>query len=178
MEFVDIEDFIANVSPGLAAYGRWKENLTDDYELAFFIQEEKKYINKVSKYPQIRIKAALAVYDNVPLVVVLILVNNDFDMLYEIYFNYHQTGEGRKYFEDLTSQDRIVLFFYQGAERKRNIKIDNSLKDAFKGCMTEIMKYAKWSMDQFDSARELLYLDYPKPEVLWRKLKADFSIFN
>jgi hypothetical protein len=175
---IDAKKFIVAASPGMSIYGRNKLD-GGDWETSFFIQEEKAYINKLGKSPIIHIRAGCLIYSGIPLVVVMFLVNNDPDMLYEVWFNYCQSGDGKKYFEDLTSQERIVLHWYCGNKRIRSIKINNNLQDGFKTFMTEIVKYPKWDMNAFDQARGLVYQDYPTPIILWNKLSdTDFSIFN
>lgn len=179
IEYTNPEQFISTQAPGLSIYGDWKENEEDPFETAIFIQEENKFINKLSKYPKVHIKAGLIFYENIGLVVVQVLINNNYDMLYEFFINYWQSGGGKQYFSNLANQDRIMLFFYRGHERKRNIQVENQLKDGFKSFMIELLKYSPWSTEDFDKAKEKLYADFPKPVDLWRKLEeSDFSIFN
>lgn len=158
--------FIAQ--PGIMAYELVEFNGITEF--AFCIKEETKYIKR-HKYPLIQLRMGMLKLDNVFVVPMMILVNNDYDMLYETMFNYYQTGGGAKYIDTLKNQDTIkLLFFNENNEEARQIQINNTIRDDITEIAMRLSSIKEWSMNDFDRAKEKLYEIYPTPLHLWNIL--------
>lgn len=139
-------------------------------EFAFCIKEETKYIKR-HKYLLIQLRMGMLKLDNVFVVPMMMLVNNDYDMLYETVFNYHQTGGGAKYIDTLKNQGTIkLLFFNENNEEARQIQINNTIRDDITEIAMRLSSTKEWSMIDFDNAKEKLYRIYSTPQHLWNSL--------
>jgi hypothetical protein len=155
-----------------------------DFIFAFLIKEETKYINKYKHNPIIEVRIGMIKIDDVFVLTCMLLVNRDFDMLYEMFFNYHQTNngevsnEGHKYLSTLSKQDEIpILFYNENNERVRNMMIKNNIKEEVFEMLWRLTNTKPWTMKEFDIAKEKVYKIYPSPMDLWNHLtKIKFKI--
>lgn len=167
---VDPIKVLLKMPAGTMIYGRGIFEGNSNYETYFAIKEEPKYIKKLGKYPLLTIRTGLIIRSGVALVPFLMRVNEDVNMLYESWLNYHDTGGyAQKTFQDLTRQDNIPFIFYdsQGNEC-RKIGIKNNLKETFQEYIAQIDKLQPWSMQDFDKARNTVYAEFPSPMSLWQ----------
>ena len=180
-EFTDPETFIAGVTPGKAIFSRWSED-NINFETGFFIQEDRKHLNKLSKYPKINLRSGLIIYlEKIGVIPIMWKINYDYELLYETTLNVHLSdGLGLEYLNDLCSQDRILFHFYEGRERKRSIMIENKMKSEFEKIKAAVEKLPAWTMKDFDWAKERLFQDFTTPTKLFNALESDknFYLFN
>jgi hypothetical protein len=149
------------------------EIVTDkDFEVAILIKEETKYITRYPNKLDIELRLGMFRIDNVMVVPVMLLINNDYEMLYESYFNYYAEGNKRM-LNLLQSQDDLhLLFFDEQNEKARAVKFKNTIKDEIKEINMRLSSTKSWSMNEFDIAKEKSYELYPTPEYLWRGLNG------
>ncbi|MFT9498266.1 nucleotide modification associated domain-containing protein [Anaerosolibacter sp.] len=126
-------DIIKFLNSGMAMIGGvylYRGSITDpdpeSFETMLIINEEQKYINKLGYRPIIEVKLAVYEVNGIYAVSFLIMVNQDPDMLYESWLNYFWE-DGKKYFEDLSKQDNIIISYFCAdeitGEIKRNLRI-------------------------------------------------------
>jgi len=179
--FTDAETFIAGVAPGRAIFGCWSED-NNNFETGFFIQEDRKHLNKLSKYPKINLRSGLIIYlEKIGIIPIMLKINYDYELLYETMLNVHLSdGKGIEYLNDFCSQDRIMFHFYEGRDRKRSIIIENKMQREFQKIKAEVEKLPAWTMEDFDWAKERLYQDFSTPTKLFNALESNknFYLFN
>lgn len=164
---IDPEKIISQQQPGTAIYARVyrPEPHTD-----FLIREESRTIRNKLINPIVTIRPCLLIQNNVALAVVMFQLGSDPEQIFETYWNYHQTGEGEKYFLDMSTQDNIAFHLYGDSKKiEKSIQIPNSLKDFFKKAIEEIQKLPAWSMQGFDREKERLYQQHTM-QGLWDAL--------
>jgi hypothetical protein len=164
---IDPEKIIIQYQPGMAIYTRVyrPEPHTD-----FLIREESSIIKKL-KNPIITIRPGLFIQNGVALVVIMFQIGSHPNQIFETWWNYHQTGDGKKYFEDMATQDNTAFHLYGDSRQvEKSIQIPNSLKDFFKESIEEIKKLPPWNMQNFDKERETIYQQHPTPSGLWLAL--------
>jgi hypothetical protein len=146
---------------------------TGELELALLIKEDTKYILRHKYNPAMEFKTALIRINNVMVMPMMLLVNRDFDMLYESYFNYYRTGEdGDLGLKALTEQHSIhVIFFNEQNEKARAIRMDNRIKEDIEEIRIRLANMKPWTMDEFDVAKAESYKTFPTPEIMWGKLR-------
>jgi len=140
-------------------------------EFVFMVKEETKYINRHKYRPSIQLRTGLLNISGVWIIPFMILINQDFDMLYETVFNYYQTGGGKKYFDVLKKQEYIdIMFFDEKNENARNIRINNQLQNEITEYNMRVASIKPWSMNQFDKAKQKMFEKYLRPTDLWNEL--------
>jgi hypothetical protein len=141
------------------------------FETYFAVKEESRYIKRIPKYnPVLLVRTGLMEYNGIPLVPVLISI--DQDMIYESWFNFHAT-DGKTSFADLARQERLIIMFYnEKMEECRKLAIPNNMRETFGGYINRIALLPEWGMREFDAARDMLYRDYPTVKDLWDGLRG------
>lgn len=165
---VNPQDVIIQMPPGSAIYGRiFRPGPFTD----FYVREETKVIKSFHN-PVIVIRPGIFYMAYIALVVVMFQIGKHPDQIFETWFNYYATNEdGKKAFESLTTQENIAFHLYgNGGQKVKSIVINNNLKNFFEAAITGIEKIQPWLMSDFDKARAKLYLQFPTPSALWKKL--------
>jgi len=165
----NIEHMIKQANPSIAALWPFKTTKQGHWEMGFFIREDLEHLKLIPKIPRIHIRTGLLVYNHIPVMSIMVLIEENFDMLYEMFFNYHQPN-GDRYLDDLISQGRILLHFYTATERIRTITVKNEIEDGLKEIKLKINQYPEWTMAEFDRAKERIYKDFSSPGALWEAL--------
>jgi hypothetical protein len=155
-----------------------------NFKFSFLIKEETKYINKYKYNPAIEVRIGMIKIDDIFVLISMLLINRDFDMLYEMFFNYHQTenGEisdkGHDYLSILSKQNEIpILFYNEDNKRIRNLIIKNNIKEEVFEMLWRLTNTKPWTMKEFDIAKEKIYKIYPSPMDIWNHLtKIKFNI--
>src|SRR5690554_3420517 len=68
---------------------------TSKPEFAFLVCEETNYINKYKNNPVLILRIGILDINNVGVMPMMLLVNDDYDMLYESHYNYHRDSGDR-----------------------------------------------------------------------------------
>lgn len=143
----------------------------NEFEFAFLVKEKSIYINRHKHNPSVEFRTGLVNINGIWVVPFMILINRDYDMLYECVFNYHQTSGGKEYLDVLERQDNIhIIFFDENNKNARNIRISNQIKDEMCEYNIRLSSIKPWTMEQFDYAKLKMYEMFPTPMVLWNKL--------
>lgn len=164
---IDPEQTIKSASPGTTIYARVHrpEPHTD-----FLVREETSVIQQL-RNPAVTLRTGLMIQNNVALVVVMFRIGSNPDQLFETWWNYHQTGDGHKHFEDMTKQNNFAIHLYGDSGCiEKSIQVNNSIKDFFQDTLKKIYTIPAWHMDDFDTARDEIYKQYPTPGKLWKAL--------
>lgn len=164
----DIETIMRQAQPGVMAYNRFVADTTG-WQTGLYIREDRQHIVALGKSPTVTVRSGMFTEDGVALVAVLVKIGGE---VYEAWLNYHQTGGGKIYFDDLSKQERLPIIFYGQRRRERAITIRNPLKDIMAAALEVIATMTPWSMSQFDQARERIYAQHPSVHALWRALGA------
>ena len=157
---------LMQMPPGSALYSITDTGIGPQTD--FMIREDDQHIKKIPpKSPEIRMRSGLIEQDGVSLVPVLILIDRNFDMLYEVWFNWwpHQ-----QHLRHLAKQRKVNIHVYDDRAKRRSLQINNAMADDFSRYVTELEKVQEWSMTQFNAAREAVYARYQKPEDMWKAL--------
>jgi hypothetical protein len=169
-----------NIQAGQMIYNLVSMDEGKTFQFAFLIKEETKYINRHKYKPSIEVRIGLIKETNVLAIPMMVLVNKDFDMLYEGFFNYYQdSGFGKEYLKALSTQDKIYLIFYnENNEDVRTIELNNLIKDDMMEFGMRLYNSKQWSMHDFDIAKEKIYKKYNSPMLLWENLNKINDIID
>lgn len=168
-QLIDIDTLMRSSPSGTMAYSRFVADTATGWQTGLFIREDRQHIAALGKSPTVAVRSGMFTEDGVALVAVLVQVGGE---VYETWLNYHQTGGGQQYFQDLAKQDRLPIIFYGSRRRERSIIIRNPLKDLMASALEVLADAKPWSMSQFDQARERIYAQHPSVHALWRALGA------
>jgi hypothetical protein len=127
-------------------------------ESVFIIKEEKVNIKELKNNPVIQIHSAMLAVNNVPVIVFMVKFGHS--LLYESWLNYYQEDGINENFGYWCKQDTLKFLFFD-AKNERIIKTSNSYRDTFKEYVRAIEQYPKWSMQQFDEAKQKVIDRYP-----------------
>lgn len=152
--------------------------IDDNRQTVLFLKEETQYIKKYPNKLNIELRLGMKKVNNVMVVPVMMLVNNDYDMLYESFYNFHAEGfDG--ILELLENQNDILLvFFNETNEMVRQVKFTNNIKEDIQEINMRLKSSTKWSMLGFDIAKEEMYKMFPSPMKLWSSLKPIKPIYE
>ncbi len=135
------------------------------WETALLVRETPDYVGKLGKNPVIELRAGMLIESGVALTALLMGIGDD---LYEAWFNYHAAQES---FADMATQERIVIAFYTPS-KARQIAISNNLRGFFEDAISKARTLRRWTMRDFDSAREKVYSKYPQVTDLWDAIRG------
>ncbi len=180
--FEDVVHFLnVKAEPGHAVFERWSRD-NEKWYTGFFVFEDRKHLNKLSKYPRFNVRAGLITYgDRIGVIVIMWRINYNYELLYETMLNIHSdSGKGIIFLNNFCNQDEILFHFYEGYDRRRSIKITNEMKSEFQKIKAEVEKPPAWSMSEFDQAKARVYRDFKTPNILFNALEPNknFYLFN
>lgn len=164
---MDVDTLIRSMPPGYMTYSRVQVP-GGEWMTALLVREDRAHVNALGSNPQIALRAGMFTEGDVLLVAIMIKVNQE--PPYDTWLNYHQSGGGQDYIDDLASQERLPILFYTEAGRKRSISIRNGLADFIATVAPALSAAPPWTMQAFDAARDRLYTRYPDQAALWRTL--------
>jgi len=140
-------------------------------EIAFLIKETQLHFNELIKgNSDIDMRSGLMRFDNVVLTPLLIQVNNNPSMTYQIWFNYHESEYVKQYFDYLATQEILYLLFFTN-DYAQVITVNNSLQLGFKLHLHQLKNKIPWSIADFEHAKSKLLNRYPTTISLWNGLK-------
>ena len=168
-----MKKLLENMLPGTSTIARVitkdKGDVAPHLQTCFICREEDWRIKQWPTPCPVCSKVGLLNQDNCAVVVSMIQFPT---ATYENYLNFHYVPDVPEFFEDLTIQNHITFLFYgDDLELKRRIRVPNSLKKFFKNAINKIKSVPKWSMKDFDNAKEKIQQKYPVDE-LWEKLES------
>jgi len=163
----DAERVITNAPIGSMIKAR--VTLAGVAQTAYLIREDRKRIDRLGESLFVVIRTGLIVERGVHLVPVLLSIENG--PPYECWFNYHQAGDGRDYFNDLSTQERIPILIY-ASKIARRLTVPNYLGPLFAN-YAAAMPAQPWTMQAFNAARNLVYARYPEVNDLWDELDCE-----
>lgn len=145
---------------------------TQKEEFAFMVKEETKFITRHKYKPSIELRVGFLKFGKVAVIVMMVLVNRDYEMLYETMFNfYRDSGDGLKSLEILSEQDKISLIFFNELNMTaRNLQFNNGIKEDIEEMKIRICNIKPWTMKEFDDAKAECYKIYDSPVKLWNSL--------
>lgn len=165
-KLTDPKQAIRQAPPGTMTYGRFHTG-EGAWQTGLFVREDRAHIRRLGRNPLFELHAGTFQEGDVYLIALLIRAGGVEGELYETWINYHQTGGGEQYLEDLAQQEELAIFFYDNVRRRRSIHINNPWREFAQESLAILRKTEPWSMEAFNAAREQLYQDYPTVANLW-----------
>lgn len=144
------------------------------WNFTFLIKEETKFINKYKEPVLIEFRAGLLRIEKVIVIPMMLLINEDYDLLYESTFNYYNPlNDDNVMLQRLAEQQFIpIVFFDKSNEPKRQLLSNNGLGNFFEELILRIPSFPTWKMDEFDQAKAQMFKIYQDPRKLWDALKG------
>jgi hypothetical protein len=144
------------------------------WNFTFLIKEETKFINKYKEPVLIEFRAGLLRIEKVIVIPMMLLINEDYDLLYESTFNYYNPlNDDNMMLKRLAEQQFIpIVFFDKSNEPKRQLLSNNGLGNFFEELILRIPSFPTWKMDEFDQAKAQMFKIYQDPRKLWDALKG------
>lgn len=147
---------------------------------AFVIKEEDRIIEQIKSKSNTNITFAFGclpikinLNKKVDVLTFLVLLNNNYDMLYESYINFNSSdnGNSKDMIYLLSKQDIIpILIFDKTIKCKVSLNYRNEKKDIFRQVYNYLKNCKPWSMNDFNLAKEYIYKKYPTPEDLFKHI--------
>lgn len=171
-ELIDIDSFICYTLPGTMICESLNFVVSEP-EAALLIKESPA---KLGMIPQtnmhIEFRSGLVWVDNVCLTPLLVQVDNNPNLTYATWLDYHRSDEVKRTFEAITNQDYLYVFFYdRSIEPAITISIDNNLKLGFKMHIQYLRNTIPWTAKNFEHARGLMSQRHLSTLSLWQDLK-------
>lgn len=114
----------------------------------------------------IRQRAGLIRFNDVLLVVTMVKLDDGSAEFFDIWWNYHETGQER-HFERMSEQERLSLHFYGKSGRDFSTYTNNTFKSFFASLPKHFESVKPWTDIEFDRAvRGFCAQSYPK-DNLW-----------
>lgn len=148
------------------------ESEIGETETVFVVRENKKYINKISKYqPQIEIKSHIFNSECVSAFFIMVRFDLNYDTMYDSWFNFNADHDGNAICNNLTKQEEIQFVFINDQGKiMRTIKTQNTLKEKMDSYIEISKNKGYWEMYQYDNLKAHIYKKYPTGRDLWLSL--------
>jgi hypothetical protein len=159
------EQFIQGAPVGTALYSRAKLGAAGDWQTALLFRETRQAVRGLGAAPVIELRGGVIEDAGAVLVAVIAKIAGE---LYECWFNYWGAEQAES-FTDLARQDKIALVFFT-PERARALQIKNGLRNFFQDAARRCVDRGRWTMADFDAARDRVYAEYPDVQNLWAHL--------
>ncbi len=159
---------VAGLLPGEAAYAQWPSG-EGELTTALLVRETREKLRTLGQHPRITMKCISLQVDGVRPLVVLIRVNDEESMTYDVWVdNCSPSGPGLV--NELVEQKRLFLSFYTATTRRRRVSIYNHapLKSCALRHMDQCRKLPYWTPKEFRQATASLCRTYPRPMDLWK----------
>lgn len=164
--------FIKTLSPGTMIFDA-VEVVPSKIELVFLIKETQLHFDELIKgNPEIDMRSSLLAFNSVALTSLLIRVNNNPNMTYQMFFNYHEAESVKQYFDYLATEDKLNLLFLTN-NFAQFVSVNNSLQLGFKLHLRQLKNRVPWSIGDFERAKSELLKIYPTANSLWDGLKRN-----
>ena len=164
----EIRKFAISLLPGqaLCANHRLQSGSTG---ATFIIRETRDRLEAMGNHPKLKFRCVLLDHRGALPLVVLIRINDEREMTYEIWIDYHSPA-GAETMNDLEQQKNLAISFYTAAKRWRRIPVYNNekLAQAAKAARVQCQASAPWTREQFHEAREALSEQHPTVLDLWK----------
>jgi hypothetical protein len=149
--------------PGIAVFGR---PIGTDSRTDFFVREESAII-KGFQNPTLVLRPGVVVLGGVVVVMVLFQVGG---RVFETWWNYFEDGNDVA-FRGMTEQETVTFHFHgEKGKREKSTTVRNPLRGLFRTLVEGISQKEKWSLEEFEKAKEMLCQKYPTILELWEEL--------
>lgn len=162
---IDVETLVKSLPPGSAVFGRFGLMPDSRMETGFFVREDKYRIAAIPSLPNIFFKAVMFENQGIIPVVVMIKIEG-IGSPYDTWWNFQTEGVG-KYFDDMISQDHVLVHLYSEQKRDKSIKVINSLKEPFERFRERIIQAGPWTTDQFIYEHRKICKKYQSVQEMW-----------
>jgi hypothetical protein len=134
----------------------------------FIIRETRDRLEAMGKHPKLKLRCVLLDHRGILPLVVLIRINDDREMIYEIWIDYHGPS-GAETVNELVEQNNLSISFYTAAKRWRRIPVHNNQKLArdARAARARCEKSSPWTREEFHESREALFEQHPTVLDLW-----------
>jgi hypothetical protein len=168
-----MREALENIIEGQMLFDLVSED-TVTYDFTFIIKETMDFINKYPHNPKIELRTGLLKIDNIQIVPMMILVNQDYDMMYECTLNiFNPVNESMCLLKQLGKQDFIPIIFFNPANNPvRKLMIKNNIQEFFEEVIMRMSSFPAWEMDEFDKAKQVMYKNFSTPKLLWNALEG------
>ena len=168
-----MHEALAQINEGQMLFDLVSEN-TVTYDFTFLIKDTSDFINKYPHNPKIELRTGLLKIDKIQIIPMMILVNKDFDMLYECTLNvFNPINESMCLLKQLVKQEFIpIIFFNLANEPVRKLLIKNNIQEFFEEVIMRLSSFPAWEMDEFDKAKQVMYKNFSTPQLLWNALEG------
>ncbi len=141
--------------------------------IVLFVKEEDGYINKWGKSPVVELRTGLMGNEKVMACPMIINVNQNADLFYELWINYHG-NLGKEVFELLQEQTNIIIIITnENNISKRTISVGNNFNKEMLADINERLKKSEpWGMDEFDETKDSIIAKYPSVKHLWEAIQS------
>ncbi len=157
--------FIKSIEPGTAVIGRFRTSMDGEMETGFFIRDDSGAIDSVPDAPNISLKAVMFEKEGVALVGVLIRIQG-IDRTFDTWWNFYSDSI-KQNFDDIISQDYLLVHIYSANKREKIIKVGNSLKEPFVKFKQKILEIGAWTTDQFVFVHKKVRGEYKTAQMMW-----------
>lgn len=141
-----------------------------NWEVSFFIKEDETHMALYTNNPNVEIVMGIIEEEEASPVVAIININGCKDLMYETWLNFY-AELGEKVFEYLICQEKIKLHLINGRNNiVRSISVNNGLKKWLLNYIQRIKGRKRWSMTDFDVAKDKICCRYPDIRVLYNRL--------
>ena len=163
----EIVEYVLALPPGQAVCAGW-DIPGDGRVTGLMIRDVRNRMERMDMHPKLKFRCLLFRRDKVLPVVLLIRINGETDMIYEIWFDYFCPG-GKELFEAIIKQENVFLYFYTAAKLKRRIPVinQNNLKRSMTRFRDRCRNVQSWSSEEYQHARHLISSVFPTPLDLW-----------
>jgi len=139
-------------------------------ETRLLIREDFEHLSTIKRNPKVEIRVGVITLNNVVLVPLMVRLDEKDELTYEMWLNYH-SDEMKQEINSLGKQNNIdILFIGDNFKIDKIIKTGNFMKSFFKDLSNTINKVPKWSMEEFDNAKDSTLNIYPDAIALWNGL--------
>ena len=170
-------DFILKLQPGMM-YLMSVVNENNEGETIFYIKEEEQYINRLGNAPKLTIRSKIFISDYIYNYYFMVNVNNERDMLYDNWINFHEPLYSKEIFKNLLKQEKLRFrFINRNGFVRREVFVKNTLKET----LLEYKKLSEkgpWMMEDFNFVKSYIYKKYPTGKGLWHSMNKGDILEN
>lgn len=143
----------------------------DRWEIAWLLREEVKRCKALGPSPWVQWRCGAIEQDGVLLIPVLLSIGTvSPEHIWEVWINHHQHDAISPLFL-LAEQDRLTIHFYDHATTPVcSIQTSNGLRDFSIEAVRRLADAPRWTMAEFDRARQKTYKRWPSVMDLWNEI--------
>ena len=164
----EIRKSATSLLPGQALCARHRLH-SGSAATTFIIRETRDRLNAMGNHPRLKFRCVLLNHRGVLPLVILIRINDDRQMTYEVWIDYFSPS-GAETMNEIVEQKNLSISFYTAAKRWRRIPVYNNekLAQAAKAARVQCERSSPWTQGQFQEAREALFEHHPTVLDLWK----------